>query len=96
MQFSARDITAILRAVGSDAVLTDQNGATTTLRVKHSPAGSIIMGMITETPVITCAASALDGVELKTAKITLDGVNYRMLNPLPDGSGFITCNLTKL
>lgn len=56
------------------------------------------MGVLTDKPQITVRDSFIDGVDLKSAAITVTGKypEARMSKPLPDGGGFTILLLTRI
>jgi hypothetical protein len=91
MQFSVEDMDTILDAVGSDALLNS-----TSVKVKYRPNSLNEMGVLTDRPQATMKASLLASVNLKTATLTVAGETFRMVKPLPDGTGFVIVGLTRI
>jgi len=53
------------------------------------------MGVLTDKPQAAILSADLDGVDLKTATITIGGTTYKMSKPLPDDAGLTTVMLTR-
>jgi hypothetical protein len=54
------------------------------------------MGVLTDKPIASLDDAIIAGVDIKSAVITISGVDYRMTRPLADGYGLTTVNLTRI
>ena len=53
------------------------------------------MGALTDKPQVTIKDSDLDGVDIKSATITIRNTSYRMVRPLADGMGLTVVTLAR-
>lgn len=64
-----------------------------TVRGIFDKTGLVEMGVITDAPQLTLLDSDLALIDTKAHRVVISGVRYRIVKPLPDGSGLTICGL---
>lgn len=95
MIFTLADQTAMLAAIGTAATL-ENLGDSVPVTVDFRPENSIVNGVITDRPTARMLGTQLDGVDVKEATLTVAGVDYRLVKPLPSGDGFLIVTLARI
>ena len=96
MKFSASDIAGILAGVGESATIAQAGKTSATVTVLYETTALNEMGVLADQPQVTLAESDLAGFDTTLATITVDGTTWKIMKPLPDGSGFIQCGLRRI
>ncbi len=92
------DTAVFFSSFGGPAVITQPGQPDKPVTVIMDLTGYVEQGIITDKPQLTIQTGDLDGVDLKTAAITVTGrfPAARIHKPLPDGYGITVAMLTRI
>ncbi len=89
------DLDKFFADFGISAVISETGKADKTITVLFDRNSLSDIGVITDKPQITIKESDLTGVDTEGATIAVAGETWRLIKPLPDGSGLVIASLKR-